>query len=115
MRKIGIQIIFIVVAFVATMFSSYYEQSFPDIVGNECPKTKHNESGFCYELLPKGGFPVSYLYDNSGTSVVGSLSFIEDTFYPQWFLVDLIFFYALLNLGAVSLFSLKQKWLFSKN
>lgn len=48
---------------------------------------------WCDDPLPQAGFPFAYLYDDIGTSVIGSLG-IEDVFLPNAFLLDWMLFAA---------------------
>src|SRR5690242_20270307 len=51
------------------------------VVGNMCEPTRENPSGYCVRQLPAGGWPLAFLYDSPGTSVLGRLG-AEDTFKP---------------------------------
>jgi hypothetical protein len=71
------------------------------VVGNMCEPTRENPSGYCFRQLPAGGWPLAFLYDSPGTSVLGRLG-AEDTFRPGRFLVDTAVFGALPVIGAVA-------------
>jgi hypothetical protein len=69
-------------------------------VGNMCEPTRDNPSGYCFRQLPAGGWPVAFIYDSPGTSVLGVLG-MEDDFKPGPFLIDTAVFGALPAIGAV--------------
>lgn len=85
----------LVLSLFSTITSLKYERSNPTVIGNVCTATSDNPRGFCFEDLPAGGFPFSYLYDAGGVSVMGSLDFIEDDFYLIWFIADIAFYFLL--------------------
>jgi len=69
-------------------------------VGNMCDPSADNPGGLCYQRLPAGGWPFAFLYDDPGTSVLGTLG-PEDDFRPGWFLVDAAIFAVLPAIGVV--------------
>jgi hypothetical protein len=71
-------------------------------VGSLCAPAGDDPSGMCFQRLPAGGWPFSFLYDNPGTSVLGQLG-PEDDFKPGWFLLDAAIFGLLPTSGAVAL------------
>lgn len=100
MNKLRFIAVIIVLSFFSTVISVNYERFNPTVTGNMC-------GGPCYEDLPAGGFPFSYLYDNGGVSVMGTLSIYEDHFYLIWFLADVVFYlllYSLLGLVLLKKF-----------
>ena len=78
-------------AFGLTFLSLFLKRSYEGIVGTECEKIATNPLGHCYEQLPAGGFPSSYLVDQGGVSVVGKLG-PEDLFLLDMFLYNLMFY-----------------------
>ena len=70
----------------------------PELVeyGNLCGPTSNDP---CYEPVLKGGFPLAYLFDTPGISVVGKLSFIEDTLHPGALLMDITAYFAVIMLS----------------
>lgn len=70
------------------------------VVGNVCDATPVNPDGLCYDLLPRGGWPFSFLADSPSTSVRGVLG-PEDTFDPTGFLLDAVIV-GVVSLGAVT-------------
>jgi len=73
---------------VLTIASVSYQKTYLGVVGNLCQITTDNPSGLCYEPLPAGGFPLSYLYDRGGISVVGQLG-PEDNFHLLPFIINM--------------------------
>lgn len=97
------QIRFVLLALIMTLVSVNYHRHFKGIVGNMCEETAANPSGFCYEMLPQGGFPFSYLYDDPSTSIVGKLGVADlDNFVTGWFLLDVFTFYLILNITSLA-------------
>src|SRR3989339_1168924 len=94
MKKILIILGIITLSFLATMASIKYERTHPTVTGNVCDASPNNPRGLCYEDLPAGGFPFSYLYDSGGVSVMGTLG-IEDHFYIGWFIADIAFYFVI--------------------
>jgi len=71
-----------------TLFSVFYIRYVPTVVGNLCgPK----ENEFCYEPLPRAGFPFSYWLDQGGISIQGELG-IDDDFSVLAFGGDFLLF-----------------------
>lgn len=69
-------------------WSILYIRPYKGVIGNLCERTADNPYGYCYEMLPSGGFPFTFMWDRGGVSVVGSLSWIEDTFVLEPFLAN---------------------------
>jgi hypothetical protein len=78
----------------------------PTAVGNMCDPAGDNPSGLCFERLPAGGWPFSFVYDDPGTSIVGRLG-PEDDVRPGRFLLDAAIFAILPAFGAVVL---RMRW-----
>ena len=89
--------------------SILYTRPFKGIVGNLCDKTSENPMGDCYEMLPSGGFPFTFMWDNAGVSVVGRLSLIEDKFVLYPFLANWVFYFVLIVSVVWGYNRLKQK------
>jgi hypothetical protein len=82
----------IYMVFVLTVWSVRVLRFVPVTMPSDVPVVK---------MLPAGGWPFAYLYDNPCCSVVGSLG-MEDTFKPGWFLLDAAVFSVLpLVVGAL--------------
>ena len=58
-----------------TLFSVLYIRYVPTVVGNLCGP---NGNEFCYEPLPRAGFPFSYWIDRGGISIEGELGIDDD-------------------------------------
>lgn len=97
MHVITKHILLLTGAVLITLSSLTYIRYTPTPVGNICEKTPTNPHGSCYENLPQGGFPFSYLKDDGFISAPGRLG-AEDRLDFFAFIVDLIFFYTLLYL-----------------
>ncbi len=65
-------------AIILTIISGSFETKYKGIVGNVCEKTTENPRGYCYEQLPQRGFPIAYIKDKGGVSVVGRLGIVDD-------------------------------------
>ena len=61
-------------------WSILYIRPYKGVIGNLCERTPENPYGDCYDMLPSGGFPFTFMWDRGGVSVVGTLSWIEDRF-----------------------------------
>jgi hypothetical protein len=83
MKKIIYILIILILSFIATAVSIKYERFHPGVTGNGCDTPR----GLCYEDLPAGGFPFTYIYDRGDVSVIGKLG-LEDNFYTGWFIAD---------------------------
>ena len=94
--------LFLISSLLLAYWSILYTRPFSGVVGNLCLKTDENPIGYCYEMLPKGGFPFAFMWDNGGASVVGRLSWIEDDFRVLPFLGNWAFYISLLGLLYVS-------------
>jgi hypothetical protein len=77
-----------VLPLVLTLSSVFYIRYVPTVVGNLCGP---NGNEFCYEPLPRAGFPFSYWIDVGGISVEGELG-IDDDISVLAFGGDLLFF-----------------------
>jgi hypothetical protein len=58
------------IPFTLTLLSAFYIRHIPTVVGNVCGVTGDE---FCYESLPRAGFPFSFWIDQGGVSVMGRL------------------------------------------
>ena len=66
----------------------------PDAWSQElCAPEPHHP---CAEGVLRGGFPIAYLLDRPGISVMGKLAFVEDLFRPVAFVVDMVAFWLVL-------------------
>jgi hypothetical protein len=63
------------------------------VVGNVCGDSA---AELCLEWLPTAGFPLAYLHDSPGTSIVGSVG-PEDRFNFAAFVFDAAFFMLVLS------------------
>ena len=97
MKKILIILGITILSLVATVVSVKYERMYSGVTGNVCDVSADNPNGFCYEDLPKGGFPFAYLYDQGGITMRGALE-IFDSFYVTWFITDIVFYFLLFSL-----------------
>ena len=93
MKKFVIISIIFVLAVLSAVLSIKYERNHPTVIGNVCQTSPENPKGLCYENLPAAGFPFSYLYDQGGVSVMGTLDIAEDNFYFTWFIADIILYF----------------------
>ena len=78
-RIMGVALL-LISSLIVAYWSILFTRPFPGVVGNLCLQTDENPIGYCYEMLPKGGFPFAFMWDNGGSSVIGKLSWIEDDF-----------------------------------
>jgi len=70
----------LVLSALTAYWSILYIRPYKGVIGNLCEVTLENPGGYCYEMLPSGGFPFTFMWDRGGVSVVGTLSWIEDRF-----------------------------------
>lgn len=95
-----------------TVASVFYESTYSTVEGNVCCSlncksdycTKNPERSCefhpeCYKEYPTAGFPVAFVYDQTGVSVTGELDFYE-YLSPRlrWFFVDIIFYFTIFYL-----------------
>jgi len=78
-------------SFLAAIGSFKYERTHPSVTGNVCDASVNNPRGLCYENLPVGGFPFSYLFDIGGVTGQGHLEIFDD-FKTEWFIADVVFY-----------------------
>lgn len=90
-RLIRFVLLLSVSAFTA-YWSILYIRPYKGVIGNVCDKTPANPGGDCYDMLPSGGFPFTFMWDQGGVSVVGTLSWLEDTFVLGPYLANLGFY-----------------------
>ena len=99
-------IIFLLIAsFFTAFWSVLYIRPYKGIVGNLCDRTDENPMGYCYEMLPSGGFPFTFLWDDGGVSVVGKLTLLEDKigflpFLANWSIYFAIIYFSVLYIRA---------------
>lgn len=86
----------IFLAFILSLISLSFRSEYKGIIGNLCEKTTENPRGYCYEQLPQRGFPLGYLRDNGGVSVVGTLHFPDDHFEFDRFAVNTLTYFSIL-------------------
>jgi len=67
--------VYSVIPFALTLLSVFYIRYVPTIMGNVCGVTGNE---FCYEPLPRAGFPFSYWIDKGGVSVMGTLELTDE-------------------------------------
>lgn len=101
-RRIAVLVGSVALAFGLAGGSAFAQRLVRMEVGNACTPTRENPDGLCFRRLPVGGWPFPYLYDRTGTSIVGSLGF-EDDFRLRPFLVDAAVFGAAPAAGAAVL------------
>ncbi|WP_371170669.1 hypothetical protein [Aliiroseovarius sp. 2305UL8-7] len=87
--------VLMVLSLLMTISSGWYVRYSSEVVGNLCPKTEVNPNGFCYDLLPSAGLPISYWRDVGGISVEGKLG-PEDKFLASFFVADWFFWFVTL-------------------
>ena len=101
-REIKYGVVGLIAPFVLTLTScAVYQPTFKGVVGNLCERTDNNPYGYCYDDLPQGGFPLVFMRDNPGSSVVGKLSIVEDNFIERNFLLNYLFYFCFVGLFLV--------------
>jgi hypothetical protein len=88
-------------ALVLTLGSLGYQRSY---VPHPCPAVIPNDYGLCDVVLPRGGYPLSYVYDLQDISVQGALG-PEDDWRLSPFLLNVMFYVTLLGALAVATLS----------
>jgi hypothetical protein len=90
-----------VMAVTLALLSVVIQRIGPELVqyGNLCGPTASDP---CYGPVMKGGFPFAYLFDTPGVSVVGKLSFFEDTLHPGALLIDITAYFAVIMLSIAA-------------
>ena len=73
-------ILIFILAWTANIASCAVQGEYQGVVGNLCVDAETGANINCYDALPTGGFPIVYAWDQGYTSVVGSLSIVEDKF-----------------------------------
>lgn len=91
MKKIIFTLGIAALSFGVTVVSYKYERQHSVVVGNICEKSDVNPNGLCYENLPSGGFPFSYIDDSSATSGIENLG-PEDNIQIDYFILDMVFY-----------------------
>lgn len=99
MRLVKRFMLLLVLSALTAYWSILYIRPYKGIIGNLCERTPENPSGYCYEMLPSGGFPFTFLRDNGGVSVVGSLSLMEDTFVLAPYLANWGIYFIFFSVG----------------
>ena len=92
LRSIVLSVVVLILAVSLTILSFISQGSEQINVGNLCGV---NQDEPCLVSIPKAGWPLPYLVDQIGTSVMGALGF-ED-FQIIAFLLDILFFVLLLS------------------
>ncbi len=104
LKIFGNILLLLVSSFLFTLISSYYVTYDTVMTSGE---------GYCGDSSPceveilTGGFPLQYLYDNLGSSVVSVLS-IGDNIHDGLFLIDFTFYFLLLILLNYLFFTRKS-------
>jgi len=98
----------IFLAIILTIISGSFETKYKGIVGNVCEKTTENPRGYCYEQLPQRGFPIAYIKDKGGVSVVGRLGVIDDFELPRFIFANLANILIYLSILCVLFFMYKK-------
>lgn len=98
-------VLLLIVSALTGYWSILYIRPYKGLVGNLCEQTAENPHGGCYDMLPSGGFPFTFMWDNGGVSVVGTLSWLEDTFVLGPYLANLGFYLVIYTILL---------WLFSR-
>lgn len=98
-----IKLLIFIISIAASLLSVSYKKNEPVAMGNLCAQTEYNQKGLCFDLLPAGGFPVTYLYSHGGVSTPNNLGFLEDDFRLWLFLVNTGIYYQLIAF-VISLF-----------
>ena len=86
-------------ALVLSVLSAFIERTGPEVAsyGNMCG-AKANED--CLKPLLKGGFPITFLFDQPGVSVQHQLSFVEDQVRLGAFALNTAMYFAAIVLAA---------------
>jgi hypothetical protein len=86
-------------AIALTLLSVRIQRRGPEqvVYGNVCGPTA---SDLCFKPVLKGGFPVAYLFDAPGVSVQDQLAFVEDSFRPGAFALDVSLYFAAIVVGV---------------
>ncbi len=92
MKKILIVIGILLLSFLAAIVSVKYERTYSGVTGNVCDVSTGNPRGLCYQNLPRGGFPFSYLFDNGGITGQGHFEMF-DTIKVGWLVADIAFYF----------------------
>lgn len=75
-------------AWVANIASCQVQGTYNAEVSNLCEGSDAGPDGPCYQLLPKGGFPITYAWDTPNISVQGNLSLVEDRFEMKFIILN---------------------------
>ena len=67
--------VYSVIPVALTLLSVFYIRYVPTVFGNVCGP---NGNEFCYQPLPRAGFPFSFWIDKGGVSVMGTLEFTDE-------------------------------------
>lgn len=86
----------LLIAIVSALSTIVIQPTYRARVGNVCEVTEDNPNGFCYQDLPKAGFPLSFVVDSPSTSVVGAIG-LEDDVLPGRFTTNV-----LIHFGVIS-------------
>ncbi|MCD2515602.1 hypothetical protein LQ564_04675 [Massilia sp. G4R7] len=97
----------LILAIALALLSVWIERLGPELVvaGNLCGPSGND---FCYKPALKGGFPFAYLYDKTGISVEGRLSFFEDKFFVSGLMLDIAVYFAVTALVLRALWKTRQ-------
>ena len=91
-RRLRALILLLILSAFTAYWSILYIRPYKGVIGNLCKVTAENPYGDCYDMLPSGGFPFTFMWDAGYTSVVGKLSMIEDTFGLLPYLGNFVFY-----------------------
>jgi hypothetical protein len=87
-RVLAKSIALLLAALVLTLGSLAYHRSY---IPRPCPQVVPFDYGPCNVVLPRGGFPLSYVYDKQDISVQGTLG-PEDDFRLVPFLINILLY-----------------------
>ena len=93
-KKLGI--VFLVLASLAAVLSFYFQWYDEGEFGTECEERVLYDQP-CLAPVLRGGFPLAYVIDDVGVSVVGQLTLFDlvDDFLPISFLLDILIYFLL--------------------
>lgn len=102
-------VLLLVLSFFTAFWSVLYVRPYKGVVGNLCDRVDENPMGYCYEMLPSGGFPFTFMWDNGGVSVVGRLSFIEDEIQLLPFLANWAVYFVVFSIAYFSFLCFRSR------
>lgn len=102
MRRLGLIVGWVLLGVVLSLLSLAVTTTYTGVFGNVCGE---NEDELCYQEMPQWGFPLPFLKDAGGVSVMGVRG-IEDDFLGWAFGLDVGFY--LLAVGGVYLLAFQK-------